>query len=214
MEVSRLTRDGTTAEPVSRDQIIRGERGQGNISFPCSADHEQDWQSYPVDPFSCYSISVCDHTWSPWWFSWKPRIILTLGREFESRCCHTNWDFPSQKKNIPYPMRDRKRRSKTENVIFHFSIWTFRAEEKNYLMRSDFDDFREVFFVLAFSIATLYRNGGDFRSEKMAIEKCCATKDTKACAWLTHKNKRKHQRYGNTHTRAQRLISQKYTKEH
>ena len=50
---SRLTRDGT-AEPVSRDQIFRRERGQGNIHFPCSADHEQDWQPYPVDPYSCY----------------------------------------------------------------------------------------------------------------------------------------------------------------
>ena len=32
-----------TAEPVSRDQILRRERGQGNIHFPCSADHDQDW---------------------------------------------------------------------------------------------------------------------------------------------------------------------------
>ena len=32
MEMSRLTRDGT-AEPVSRDQILRHERGQGNIHF-------------------------------------------------------------------------------------------------------------------------------------------------------------------------------------
>ena len=23
--------------------ILRHERGQGNIHFPCSADHEQDW---------------------------------------------------------------------------------------------------------------------------------------------------------------------------
>ena len=53
MEMSRLTRDGT-AEPVSRDQILRHERGQGNIHFPCSADHVQDWQPYPVDPYSCY----------------------------------------------------------------------------------------------------------------------------------------------------------------
>ena len=48
----RLTRDGT-AEPVSRDQILRRERGQGNFHFPCSADHVQDWQPYPVDPYSC-----------------------------------------------------------------------------------------------------------------------------------------------------------------
>ena len=37
MEMSRLmTRNGTTAEPVSRNQILRREqRGQGNINFPC-----------------------------------------------------------------------------------------------------------------------------------------------------------------------------------
>ena len=32
-DMSRLTRDGT-AEPVSRDQILRHARGQGNIIFP------------------------------------------------------------------------------------------------------------------------------------------------------------------------------------
>ena len=48
----RLTRD-RTAEPVSRDQMLsRHVRGQGDIHFPCSADHEQDWQPYPVDPYS------------------------------------------------------------------------------------------------------------------------------------------------------------------
>ena len=48
MERSKLTRDGT-AEPVSRDQILRRERGQRIIHFPCSAaDHEQDWQPWPV----------------------------------------------------------------------------------------------------------------------------------------------------------------------
>ena len=52
MEMSRLTRDGT-AEPVLQDQILRRERGQGNIHFPFSADHEQDWQHYPVDLYSC-----------------------------------------------------------------------------------------------------------------------------------------------------------------
>ena len=57
--MNRLTRDGT-AEPVSRDQILRRIRGQGDIHFHCSADHEQDWQPYPVDPYS----AVCDgHTY-------------------------------------------------------------------------------------------------------------------------------------------------------
>ena len=31
-------------------------RGQGNNKFPCSADGEQDWQPYPVDPYS----AICD----------------------------------------------------------------------------------------------------------------------------------------------------------
>ena len=51
MDMSRLTRDGT-AEPVLRGQILLRESGQG--------DHEQDWQPYPVDPYSCY---MCDHTY-------------------------------------------------------------------------------------------------------------------------------------------------------
>ena len=51
---------GRAAEPVSRDQILRHERRQGNIHFSrSSADHVQDWQPHPVDPYSCY---MCDHT--------------------------------------------------------------------------------------------------------------------------------------------------------
>ena len=53
--MSWLTRDGTT-EPVSRDQILRHVQGQGTNHFPRSADHEQDWQPYPVDPYS----AICD----------------------------------------------------------------------------------------------------------------------------------------------------------
>ena len=53
IELSRLTRD-RTAEPVSREQIIRRKRGQGNIHFSYSTDHKQDWQPYQVDPYPCY----------------------------------------------------------------------------------------------------------------------------------------------------------------
>ena len=56
--MSGLTRDGT-AEPNSRDQILRRERGQGKFRFLCSADHKQDWQPYPVDAQSAESD---DHT--------------------------------------------------------------------------------------------------------------------------------------------------------
>ena len=52
--MSGLAWDGTTAVP--RDRILWRERGRGeNIS----ADHEQDWQPYTVDPFSAISD---DHT--------------------------------------------------------------------------------------------------------------------------------------------------------
>ena len=74
--MSRLTRDGT-GEPVSRDQILRRERGQRNINFACSADHVQDWQPYPVDPYYCY---MCDHTLPAGLFTqvhlWKQLTIL------------------------------------------------------------------------------------------------------------------------------------------
>ena len=60
MEMSKLTRDGT-AEPVSRDQILRRERGQRIIYFPCSAaDHEQDWQ--PCSVVRAIHTSIVLHT--------------------------------------------------------------------------------------------------------------------------------------------------------
>ena len=56
VHVDRDTPMGDSGRAV----YIRRERGQGNIHFPCSADHEQDWQPYPVDPYSCYT---CDNTY-------------------------------------------------------------------------------------------------------------------------------------------------------
>ena len=44
---------------MSKNQIQPyGDKGKYNI-FPCSTDHEQDWQPYPVDP---YSAIFDDHT--------------------------------------------------------------------------------------------------------------------------------------------------------
>ena len=58
MEMSKMMRDGI-AKIVSRDQILRRERRQGNIHSPYSADHEQNWQPDQVDP----SLAICDdHT--------------------------------------------------------------------------------------------------------------------------------------------------------
>ena len=55
------------------------------------------------------------------------------------------------------------------------------ASIRNGLMRSNFDDFRAAFFDLAFSIATLCRNGSHFRSENMAIERNSATRYQGVC---------------------------------
>ena len=76
--MSRLTREGT-AEPVSRDQVLRRVRGQGNIHFNCSADHEQDRQPYSVDPYS----AICDdHTFIHTYF-----LTLSDTEKAESRGC-------------------------------------------------------------------------------------------------------------------------------
>ena len=60
--MSKLTRDGT-AEPVARDQILRRERRQRIVHFPCSAaDHEQDWQPCPVVRAIHIKIVLHTHT--------------------------------------------------------------------------------------------------------------------------------------------------------
>ena len=59
--MSRLTQD-LTAETVSRDQIFRHARGQGNTHFSCSAYHEQDWQHYQVDPYCATLPAVMRRT--------------------------------------------------------------------------------------------------------------------------------------------------------
>ena len=60
--MSKLTRDGT-AEPFSRDLILRRERGERIIHFPCSAaDHEQEWQPCPVVRAIHTNIVLHKHT--------------------------------------------------------------------------------------------------------------------------------------------------------
>ena len=70
------------------------------------------WQ-VTMDQFICASLShthywyevgmlKLHHNRSPRWF------LLTLGRGFESRCRHTNWDFFSQKKKMPNKWRTIK----------------------------------------------------------------------------------------------------------
>ena len=47
---------------VARPNLQARTRTGKYIHFSCSADHVQDWQPYPVDPYSCY---MCDHTYIP-----------------------------------------------------------------------------------------------------------------------------------------------------
>ena len=52
--------DLTEHDNSAADIMVHSKRGQGNIHFSCSADHEQDRQPYPVDP----SPAICDaHTY-------------------------------------------------------------------------------------------------------------------------------------------------------
>ena len=68
--ISRLTRDGTD-ETVSRDQILRRERGQGKVHFPFSADYVQDGQPYLTRLIHTLAICVTIHNVGD-----KPTVIL------------------------------------------------------------------------------------------------------------------------------------------
>ena len=50
-------RDGRTRLARSNSQTRTG-TGKHSLSFPCPADHEQDWQPYSVDPYP----ASADHT--------------------------------------------------------------------------------------------------------------------------------------------------------
>ena len=51
---------GTGLSNPSRETKHSGANADRKIFiFPCSADHEQDWQPYLADAYSCY---MCDHT--------------------------------------------------------------------------------------------------------------------------------------------------------
>ena len=64
-------RDGWTrlARPNSQART-----GTGEYYFLCSADHEQDWQPYPVDPYS----AICDDHTYPQLPAARPKGISPL----------------------------------------------------------------------------------------------------------------------------------------
>ena len=49
--------DGSSSSDIGSSQA---RTGRGEYYFPCSADHDRDWQPYPVDP---YSVICDDHTY-------------------------------------------------------------------------------------------------------------------------------------------------------
>ena len=66
--MSRLTRDGIDCRTRLARPNSQARSRTGNIIFSCSADHEQDWQPYPVDPYSC---NMFNHN-----IGEKPNVIL------------------------------------------------------------------------------------------------------------------------------------------
>ena len=77
--MSRLTRDGT-AKLVCKTKFS-GANGDKEM-FPCSADHEQDWQLYPVDLYS----AICDnHTCMHIYCSVYPQLPPVI--EAPWSCC-------------------------------------------------------------------------------------------------------------------------------
>ena len=98
--MSKLTQDGT-AEPVSRDQILRRQRGQRIIQIPCSAaDHEQDWQPCPVVRTIHTNIVLHTHTAVVTHIYIYIYIYIYICILYNNSEPCTNVHFP-QKTNIP-----------------------------------------------------------------------------------------------------------------
>ena len=69
------THTHTLAFSVVRTCVYKfsGTHGDRGIFFPYSADHEQDWQPYPVDPYS----AICDD-YNTVLYSTVPYVILWI----------------------------------------------------------------------------------------------------------------------------------------
>ena len=117
--MNRLTRD-ETVEHVSRDQILRRERGQKNIHFLCSADKVQDWQPYPAVPCSCY---MCDHTYN---------VVTTAEGRRGGLCSISTREMgPSQKRDQdkyfhrPTAMGQQKYKNETQKKLISAALFFF-----------------------------------------------------------------------------------------
>ena len=135
--VGRLTREGT-AEPLSRDQIPSRKQEQRNIHFPCSADHDQDWQPYPVDLWSsiyddCIYILPWGQTHSTTFFA-EP-VLRTLSSTLATGR-HNNRSFLSWYLELPLSAAVSLMQP-TEHMISPYMVaWPKRSivnqEERSY----------------------------------------------------------------------------------
>ena len=81
--MSRLTRDGT-AEPISRDQILKHARGQGNIIFPVQLTTSRIGNLTRLIHTLLYVMTI--HTYTHIYI-----IATTLSEEESSRCRRAGW---------------------------------------------------------------------------------------------------------------------------
>ena len=81
--MSRLTRDGT-AETVSRDQIIRHERGQGDINFPC-VQLTTSRVGNLTRLIHTIAICVTIHTYCLYYNYYKAMIVLSVYRNISTQ---------------------------------------------------------------------------------------------------------------------------------
>ena len=94
--ITEKIRDENTSRFNSRQAvrsnsfILRHAGGQGNMYLPCSADHEQDWQPYPVDPYS----AICDDRTYMSKEAKKPHVCVCVC-VFSSHSFWTSMDVPA-----------------------------------------------------------------------------------------------------------------------
>ena len=82
--MSRLTRDGT-AEPVSRDQIFRHARGQGNIIFPVQLTTSRIGNLTRLIHALLYVMTI--HTYSRMYFCFCSLATSEEEQADVKRCC-------------------------------------------------------------------------------------------------------------------------------
>ena len=71
---------GTGRPNPSREAKFLARTGTGKHYFPCSADHEQDWQPYPVDE---YSAESAEHTYMVYvWGVNEPHVFTFFNQTF------------------------------------------------------------------------------------------------------------------------------------